>query len=73
MKFSPCTGLCTSDGSHCQGCGRSHIEIRETQMITKQLVHHLVKYNYDDPESFLDVIKNKALKRSTLIKEENNG
>ena len=73
MKFSPCTGLCTSDDDHCQGCGRSHVEIRETQMLTKQLIQHLVKYNYDDPENFLDIIKNKALKRSKLIKEENNG
>ncbi len=73
MKFSPCTSQCTSDGTHCQGCGRSHLEIRETQMITKQLVQHLVKYDYDDPENFLDNIKNKALKRAAIIKEENNG
>lgn len=73
MKFSPCTGKCTSDDSHCQGCGRSHLEIRETQVITKQLVQHLVKYNYDDPESLLDSLKIKALKRSKLIQEENNG
>ncbi len=73
MKFSPCTGQCTSDGTHCQGCGRSHIEIRETQMVTKQLVQHLVKYDYDDPEIFLETIKNKAIKRAAIMKEENNG
>lgn len=73
MKFSPCTNHCTNDGTHCQGCGRSHLEITETQAITKQLVEHLVKYDYDDPENFLENISNKALKRAALIKEENNG
>ena len=73
MKFSPCTSQCTSDGSHCQGCGRSHLEIRETQIVTKQLVAHLVKYDYDDPENLLESLKTKAIKRSNLIKEERNG
>ncbi len=73
MQFSPCTSQCTSDGTHCQGCGRSHIEIRETQMLTKQLVQHLVKYDYDNPTEFLDNLKNKAIKRSTIMKENNNG
>lgn len=73
MKFSPCTSLCTNDGTHCLGCGRSHLEISETQAITKQLVEHLVKYDYDDPENFLENITLKALKRAALMKEENNG
>ncbi|MDA7746901.1 DUF1289 domain-containing protein [Psychromonas sp.] len=73
MKFSPCTSQCTNDGSHCEGCGRSHVEIAETQHITKQLVEHLVKYDYDDPENFLEMIKAKAIKRSNLIKEEQHG
>lgn len=72
MKFSPCTGDCTSDEDRCHGCGRSRIEIQETQVITKLLVAHLVKYDYDDPENFLENIKNKAIKRSKKIKEENN-
>ena len=72
MKFSPCTAECTSEGSHCGGCGRSRVEISETQVITKQLVAHLVKYHYDDPENFLDNIKAKALKRSQKILDESN-
>jgi len=73
MKFSPCTGDCTNDQDFCRGCGRTRVEIQETQIITKQLVAHLVKYDYDDPENFMDMLKTKALKRSKLIKEENNG
>ena len=72
MNFSPCTSECTSEGSHCGGCGRSRVEISETQAITKQLVAHLVKYNYDDPENFLDNIRAKALKRSKTILDESN-
>ena len=31
MKFVPCNSdLCTKDGTHCAGCGRSHEEIAET-------------------------------------------
>ena len=72
MKFSPCTSNCTSEGTHCGGCGRSRVEITETQAITKQLVAHLVKYNYDDPEKFLDNIKAKAIKRSQKLLDESN-
>lgn len=64
MKFSPCTGDCTNDKKRCGGCGRSRDEITETQLITKQLVEHLVKYAYDDPENFLDNVTKKAIKRS---------
>lgn len=70
MKFSPCTGDCTSNKKRCGGCGRSRDEITETQMITKQLVEHLVKYNYDDPENFLDNVNKKALKRAKDAKKK---
>jgi predicted Fe-S protein YdhL (DUF1289 family) len=72
MRFSPCTSQCTNEGTHCEGCGRSHLEIRETQAITKDLVQHLVKYDYDDPENFLDSIKAKVLKRAKAAIEESN-
>ncbi|MEI6897441.1 MAG: DUF1289 domain-containing protein [Psychromonas sp.] len=64
MKFSPCTDQCTSDGTSCQGCGRTHVEIKETQALVAKLVGHLVDYNYDDPERFLTLISAKALKRA---------
>ena len=70
MKFSPCTGDCTSNKKRCGGCGRSRDEITETQMITKKLVEHLVKYNYDDPENFLDNVNKKALKRAKDAKKK---
>ena len=33
MKFSPCNGKCTEDGTHCEGCGRSHEEIAEMRAV----------------------------------------
>lgn len=66
MKFSPCTGQCTSEGSFCQGCGRTHAEIKDTKELNAKLVAHLVEYNYDDPERFLEHFSAKALKRAKL-------
>jgi predicted Fe-S protein YdhL (DUF1289 family) len=61
MKFSPCTGLCTSDGNFCQGCGRSRQEINESKALIKEVIAHLMKYEYDDPENFLEVLNQKSL------------
>ena len=61
MKFSPCTSQCTSDGTHCQGCGRSHTEIRETKALVGKVVEHLVEYGYDNPENFLKMLNKKSL------------
>ena len=63
MKFSPCTDQCTKDDSVCQGCGRSHAEIKESKALVKKVVAHLVKYGYDDPESFLKMLNKKSLER----------
>lgn len=69
MKFSPCTGQCTSDGAFCQGCGRTHVEIKATQLLVAKLVGHLVEYNYDDPERFLQLTSAKVLKRANTALE----
>jgi len=70
MKFSPCTGNCTSAGTICQGCGRTHTEIKQTQALTAKIIGHLVDYNYDDPERFLELISAKALKRANALLED---
>lgn len=69
MKFSPCTGLCRNDGSHCSGCGRSHDETKESRELVASIVEHLNKYNYDDPEVFLNMLQMKSLKQLAIIKE----
>ena len=70
MKFSPCTSQCTSDGNFCQGCGRSHTEIRETKAICAKLVAHMFEYGYDDPENFLAMLTKKSLARLSLLNAE---
>ena len=69
MKFRPCTSLCTTDGSHCKGCGRSHEEIKESKALVANIVRHLSKYNYDDPDVFLKMLQVKSLTQLALTKE----
>ncbi|NOR69242.1 MAG: DUF1289 domain-containing protein [Methylomarinum sp.] len=53
MKFSPCiSGQCTEDGTHCQGCGRSHEEIAETKGLVKNIVAFAKKQDYDNIDDF---------------------
>ena len=52
MKFSPCTGKCSDEGSHCEGCGRSHIEIAEMKTLVNGLLAFAEKMNYENPEEF---------------------
>ncbi len=54
MKFSPCIGKCTEDGTHCKGCGRSHEEIAEMQTLIGQLVAFAEKMNYENVDDFAD-------------------
>jgi hypothetical protein len=69
MKFSPCTDNCTKDGTHCQGCGRSHTEIRESSALWAKVAAHMFAYGYDDPENFLDTLNKKSLRRLALLQE----
>jgi hypothetical protein len=63
MKFSPCTDNCTHDGTHCQGCGRSHEEIAETKALVKQLVNFAQKMDYENIEDFSHAIGQSLLKK----------
>ncbi|MFW5443376.1 MAG: DUF1289 domain-containing protein [Methylococcaceae bacterium] len=64
MQFKPCiSGLCTEDGTHCEGCGRSHVEIAETKTMVKNLVSFAQKQNYDNHEDFANFIGKCVLKK----------
>jgi len=54
MKFSPCTGKCTEEGTHCEGCGRSHEEIAEMKTLVSGLITFAEKMNYENPNEFAD-------------------
>lgn len=70
MKFRPCINECTTEGTFCQGCGRSHEEINESKALVGKVVAHLTKYGYDDPENFLAVLNKKSLTRYAQLKQE---
>lgn len=61
MKFTPCIDQCTKDGTHCQGCGRSHVEIAETKALVQGLVSFARKQQYENVEEFSEYIGKKVL------------
>jgi hypothetical protein len=64
MKFNPCvSGQCTEEGSHCQGCGRTHVEIAETKHLIKEVVCFAQKMNYENTEDFANFIAKGVLKK----------
>ena len=56
MNFSPCTGECTDEGTHCEGCGRSHEEIAEMRTLVGGLIEFAHKMNYENYQEFADAV-----------------
>jgi len=56
MKFSPCTGNCTKEGTHCEGCGRTHEEVAELSTMVKGLVAFAQKMEYENTEDFANSV-----------------
>ena len=54
MKFNPCTGKCTHEGAHCEGCGRSHEEIAEMSNLVSSLINFAEKMNYENVADFAE-------------------
>jgi hypothetical protein len=64
MKFSPCiSGKCTYEGTHCEGCGRSHEEIAETKKMIKELVSYAQKMEFENFEDFANFIGKSVLNK----------
>ena len=66
MKFNPCIDKCTYEGTHCEGCGRSHEEIAETKKLVMAAVTFAQQQDYENIEEFSDSIGKSILKK--LIK-----
>lgn len=54
MKFIPCNGKCTDEGTHCEGCGRSHEEVAAMRKPVAELAALAEKMNYENLEEFAD-------------------
>ncbi|MDD2660866.1 MAG: DUF1289 domain-containing protein [Methylococcales bacterium] len=64
MKFNPCIpDKCTTEGTHCQGCRRTHEEIAETKKLVKDLVSFSQKMGYENIEDFSNFIGQSLLKK----------
>ncbi|MCX7106717.1 MAG: DUF1289 domain-containing protein [Methylococcales bacterium] len=63
MKFNPCIDKCTSEGTHCQGCGRSFEEIAGTKKLVISIVDFIQSQHYDNSEEFVSAISKSVLKK----------
>jgi hypothetical protein len=63
MKFNPCIDKCTSEGTHCQGCGRSFEEIAGTKKLVMSIVDFIQSQHYDNSEEFVSAISKSVLKK----------
>ncbi len=63
MKFIPCQDNCTYEGTHCEGCGRSHEEIAQTKQLVKGIVQFIKQQQYENSEEFVDYLGNKVLSK----------
>ncbi|OOZ36281.1 DUF1289 domain-containing protein [Solemya velesiana gill symbiont] len=75
MQFSPCKGgdFCTQDGTHCQGCGRSHEEIAETRMLMQRVAKYAVDMDYENIEEFTPFVGEKAGKIARKLQDDQAG
>lgn len=63
MKYQPCIDQCTSEGTHCQGCGRSFTEIAAVKQLVKSTVDFIKQQEYDNPDEFVAAISKSILKK----------
>jgi len=64
MKFNPCvSGQCTEEGSHCEGCGRTHEDIAETKGLVMNIVNFAKKQGYENTDDFASFINKNISKK----------
>ena len=68
MKFNPCIDKCTSEGAHCEGCGRSFDEIAGTKKLVMSIVNFIQTQDYENSEEFVSAISKSALKKLKAIR-----
>ena len=65
MNFSPCNDLCTKEGTHCEGCGRSHDEIAQMKQLVGQLAEFAQQQNYENSQEFANAVSKSLIKKLT--------
>lgn len=64
MQFQSCRGgdFCSSEGTHCSGCGRSHQEIAQTRELIQAIAGFARNMGYENVEEFTSFVGDKAAK-----------
>ena len=63
MKFIPCNSECTYEGTHCEGCGRSHEEIAENKKLVMAVVEFAQRQEYENIEEFSNAVAKQVHKK----------
>ncbi len=63
MKFNPCVDKCTYEGTHCEGCGRTHEEIAGTKKLVMALVNFVQEQEYENADDFVNAVGQSVLKK----------
>ncbi|NOQ35598.1 MAG: DUF1289 domain-containing protein [Methylococcaceae bacterium] len=63
MKFNPCNDVCTKEGTHCEGCGRTHEDIAELKKRVMAVVNFAQMKEYDNVEVFAEAVGKSVLKK----------
>jgi len=73
--FKPCTGKdnCTSEGTHCKGCGRSHKEILRTRWLLDSAVNLALDHDYENVEDYADYLSAKIIKFVNYRRSQEGG
>ncbi|WP_198243420.1 DUF1289 domain-containing protein [methane-oxidizing endosymbiont of Gigantopelta aegis] len=63
MKFVPCNSECTHEGTHCEGCGRSHEEIAEMKKLVMDCVEFARHQSYENIDDYVDALARSVRKK----------
>ncbi len=63
MKFVPCNSACTYEGTHCEGCGRSHEEIAEMKKLVMACVDFAQRQEYENIDDYVNALAKSIRKK----------
>ena len=68
MRFNRCISQCTKEGTHCEGCGRSHVEIAEIKAMVNKAADFASRMGYENYQDFAKSFAKSV--RSTIEKKQ---
>ena len=68
MEFIKCTGECTEEGTHCEGCGRAHEETQAIRKPVEELAAFAGEMGYENLADFVEGVAGSLKYKLGLIK-----